>query len=150
MFAFNRKRAGSAGSMAMGQASLGMAIPPLADRSSRRLFAQVWRNYFPDPRTAPPPDPAWLAGIRAPACRETSKAVGTADPGLLRGVGDMDVPVLVEFGGDDIYVTAAEVLRRRFPNARHETLANSGHLPWLQDAERFRALLAGFYSGGSR
>ncbi len=149
VFAFNGKRAGSAGGAAMGLASLGMKVPPIADRSTRRLMARVWRNYYPDPRSAPPADAAWLAGIRAPAYREASKALGTADPGLLRGIGDLDLPVLVEFGGDDIYLTAAEVLRRRFPNAKHETLAESGHLPWLQDTERFRALLAGFYSGGS-
>ncbi len=149
MFAFNSKRAGPAGGAAMGLASLGMKVPPLADASSRRLFAHVWRNYFPDPRSAPPPDAAWLAGIRAPAYREASKALGTADPGSLRGIGDLDLPVLVEFGGDDIYITAAEVLRRRFPNAKHETLEASGHLPWLQDPEGFRALLAGFYPEGS-
>lgn len=126
-----------------------MGVRPLADASARLLMARVWRNYFPDPRAAPAPDRAWLAGLHAKAIRETAKAMSTADAGLLDGVGDVDVPVLVEFGGDDIYETAADVLRRRFPNARHETLTASGHLPWLQDPQGFRALLAGFLIAGS-
>jgi len=123
-----------------------MGLGPLADASARLLMARVWRNYFPDPRAAPAPDPAWLAGLHAETIRETAKAMGAADAGLLDGVGDVDVPVLVEFGGDDIYATAADVLRRRFPNARHETLTGSGHLPWLQDPEACRELLAAFFT----
>jgi pimeloyl-ACP methyl ester carboxylesterase len=78
--------------------------------------------------------------------RKTGRAVREADSHLLDGIGDIPIPVLVEFGGDDIYVTAADVLRRRFPKARHESLPESGHLPWLQDSKHFRELLAGFYA----
>lgn len=142
--AFNRRRAGPAG-LVMGLASAGMGVRPLADASARVLIARVWRNYFPDPRVAPAPDPAWLAGLHADTMRESSKAMGAADPRLLDDAGDAEVPVLVEFGGDDIYETAAEKLHRRFPDARHETLTAAGHLPWLQDPDRFRTLLTEFF-----
>lgn len=65
--------------------------------------------------------------------RETTKALrGEQDQGL-DGLADVrSIPILVLFGGDDIYETAAEVLRSRFPEARHVVLERSGHLPWLR------------------
>ena len=30
--------------------------------SMRHVMTETWHNYFPDPRSAPDPDPAWLAG----------------------------------------------------------------------------------------
>jgi proline iminopeptidase len=150
IFEFNRRRAGWLGFAAMGVDSVGMLVPPIADASARRLIARVWRNYFPDPRIAPSATAASLAGIHAAPMRETGRAVGAADAGLLEGIGRTAIPVVIEFGGDDIYVTAADVLRRRFPNARHESLPHSGHLPWLQDPERFRAMLAEFYARSTR
>jgi pimeloyl-ACP methyl ester carboxylesterase len=81
--------------------------------------------------------------------RQTTRALRDADPVLLDGIGDAQIPVLVEFGGDDIYRTADSVLRRRFPRARHVTLERSGHLPWLQASEDFQGLLEGFYGSES-
>ena len=128
--AFNRRRAGPAG-LVMGLASAGMGGAAAGRCIGSRADRAGVANYFPDPRVAPAPDPAWLAGLHADTMRESSKAMGAADPRLLDDAGDAEVPVLVEFGGDDIYETAAEKLHRRFPDARHETLTAAGHLPWL-------------------
>lgn len=149
VFAFNRRRAGLLRFAAMGLAQFGMALPPTADGAARRLMDRVWRNYFPDPRSAQPADPEWLAGLHAEPMRQTTRALRDADPVLLDGIGDAQIPVLVEFGGDDIYRTADSVLRRRFPRARHVTLERSGHLPWLQASEDFQGLLEGFYGSES-
>ena len=54
-------------------------------------------------------------------------------------------PVLVLFGGQDIYGAEAETLLARFPVARHVRLDASGHLPWLQDKVAFAQVLEDFY-----
>jgi proline iminopeptidase len=135
VFGFNRRRAGALGFAAMGwwwrRRQLVMALPgPLGDAGARRLMRRVWANYFPEPRNAPPADPAWLRGVRSEALRSTPRALRRAPETLLDGVTTaLAIPILVLFAADDIYETAAEVLRSRFPEARHLRLEQSGHLP---------------------
>jgi proline iminopeptidase len=147
---FNRRRSGPLGFAAMGLWQLVMTIPgSLGDAGTRRLMARVWRNYFPDPRTAPPPDEAWLRGLRSMPMRATTKSLRGADSDPLARLRGVSIPMLVLFGSDDIYETAADVLRERFPNARHVIIQDSGHMPWLQAPVRFREVMSEFYAAAT-
>jgi hypothetical protein len=50
-------------------------------------------------------------------------------------------PVTVLYGGRDIYGSGTQVVYSRFPEAQKILLENSGHIPWLQDKERFTEIL---------
>ena len=86
---------------------------------SRNSSRRAWRNFFLDPREAPPPDEGWVRGASARATHKTEKALLGADPGMLPEVWeDPDFPVLVLFGSYDIFGSGEELVRRRFPTAR--------------------------------
>jgi pimeloyl-ACP methyl ester carboxylesterase len=56
-----------------------------------------------------------------------------------------DVPALDLYGQNDIYGPSIGAVPRRLQSAQHEVLDGAGHLPWLQAADRFYALLDQFY-----
>lgn len=58
----------------------------------------------------------------------------------------LSLPVLVMHGADDkvIGVDSADAVARAIAGARLEVLANAGHIPQLEQAERFNALLCEF------
>lgn len=123
-----------------------MPLPsPVGDAAAGRLMGLVWRNNFPR-GTASPPDRNWIRGVRSEAMRRTGTAARSASSDQLDGwAAQGDTAIMVLFGGHDIYETAPETLRVRFPAARHVLLEKSGHFPWIQDPHGFRALLADFY-----
>jgi proline iminopeptidase len=144
---YNRAQAGLLGWSAMGLWSLLSRVPGRAGRSAaRRMMAQVWRNYFPDPKQAPAPDRDWLAGVSAAAIQGTRRALLRAPPASLTpGTANLELPVLVLFGGRDIYGAEVDTLLARFPSARQVRLERSGHLPWLQDRAAFAQVVDDFY-----
>jgi proline iminopeptidase len=143
----NQRQAGLWGFLAMGGWSLLSLLPgPLGDSGIQRTLAQVWRNYFPDPATAPPADPRWLAGISRRAMQQTRQAILQEDPMvLLEGARKAAFPVLVLFGDKDIYGSEAQLVDARYPQAVHIRLDQTVHLPWIQAPESFAALLHSFY-----
>jgi proline iminopeptidase len=143
----NRSQAGWWGFLAMGGWSLlSLLQGPLGDHGLQRTLAQVWRNYFPDPATAPPADPRWLAGISRRAMQQTRQAILREDSMLLlEGANRAAFPVLVLFGEKDIYGSEAQLVDARYPQAEHIRLDQTVHLPWIQAPERFAALLRSFY-----
>ena len=111
------------------------------------MLARVWRNYFPDPAAAPPPDTAWLSGAHSCVAIKTVAAVRLASASRLDGLGSrLDAPVLVVYGDDDIYGPSPEHVRTRFPTAQQAILEHCGHMPWIQGADAFAALLSDFYA----
>jgi pimeloyl-ACP methyl ester carboxylesterase len=96
---------------------------------------------------APPPTPERLAIIRANAATTAlfsgSGNTYSSDPTLLERVKGIHVPTLVLWGESD-HVVSKEYGRAyaaAIPNARFETVAEAGHLPWLeQPAATFRVL----------
>jgi pimeloyl-ACP methyl ester carboxylesterase len=96
---------------------------------------------------APPPTPERLAMIRANATTlavfSGSGDTYSCDPTLLARVRGIHVPTLVLWGESD-HVVSKEYGRAyaaAIPNARFETVAEAGHLPWLeQPAATFRVL----------
>ncbi|HKW21995.1 MAG TPA: alpha/beta hydrolase [Ktedonobacterales bacterium] len=143
----NRRQAGLARFLIMGGRSLLALLPgPVGDRAFQRMFAQIWRNYFPDPRQAPPADPRWLAGISRSAMRLTRQAILHMDPSLLCEIAATPAfPVLVLFGGNDIYGSETRLVAARYPQAANYRLEGTVHLPWLQSPDRFASILRGFY-----
>ena len=144
---YNRRQAGWLRFLAMGGWTLLSLLPgKRGDYGQQRMFAQVWRNYFADPTTAPAPDPLWLEGIRGRAMQQTRQAILHENPKILERASNLStLPVLILFGAQDIYGDGAQVVFSRFPQARHVLLEGSGHLPWLQAPHSFEQALRSFY-----
>jgi proline iminopeptidase len=121
----------------------------IRERGMRHLMTEVWHNYFLDPKMAPDPDPAWLAGCSAQAMIATDRAMSHEDPAVLAGVSSYRGPVMVLYGEYDIFDPQSQaIVRRRFPQAVQITLEGSGHLPWLQNGAGYRERLARFFGRG--
>jgi pimeloyl-ACP methyl ester carboxylesterase len=112
---------------------------------------QLAKVAFHDPSKfgagAPPPTPERLAMIRANAAATAlfsgSGDTYSCDPTLLERVKGIHVPTLVLWGESDHVVTKeyGRAYAAAIPNARFETVAEAGHLPWLeQPAATFRVL----------
>jgi proline iminopeptidase len=119
---------------------------PLRPWALRHVMTETWHNYFPDPRSAPDPDQAWLAGCSAEAMLRTDRAVSREDPSVLSGLPAYTGPAMVIYGEHDIFGTSTDIVRRRLPHAQQIKLPGSGHLHWLQDEPGYRAALHHFYA----
>ncbi|MBV6700669.1 alpha/beta fold hydrolase [Kitasatospora aureofaciens] len=78
-------------------------------------------------------------------------AEGAYDPAATRaGLARLDGEVLVLAGEFDLNspVPAMAELAELFPRAEFAVQAGAGHFPWLDDAERFVAVVGAFLSGG--
>ncbi|MFI6481021.1 alpha/beta fold hydrolase [Nonomuraea sp. NPDC050663] len=66
------------------------------------------------------------------------------DPGILAGV---ERPALVVVGDDDFLMgpTAARELAALFPDGRAEIMPKAGHVPFVDDAEGFQAIVRKFF-----
>lgn len=119
---------------------------PLRPWAVRHVMTETWHDYFLDPRTAPDPDQAWLAGCSAEAMLRTDRAVSREDPDVLSGLSAYAGPAMVLYGEQDIFGTSSDIVRRRLPRALQVTLHGSGHLHWLQGEPGYRDALRHFYS----
>lgn len=149
VMAYNRKRSGPAGFLAMGLWAALMVLPGrVRNVAGRRLLKRVWRNYFPDNASAPDADVAWLDGASSTAAVKTTAAIKAADTNMLDGLGSrLGVPALLVYGEHDIYGASKALLETRFEPAHHvTTLKDCGHLPWSQAPGAFASLLRDFYA----
>jgi proline iminopeptidase len=64
----------------------------------------------------------------------------------------LDVPLLVLVGRHDVFTSWPQAYRiaRRVPGARVEVFEESGHFPWIEEPERFFAVLGGWLEGLGR
>ena len=63
-FRIEHARAGIRGTLRFYAYGSGLVIPgPVRAWSMRHVMTETWHNYFPDPGSAPDPDPAWLAAV---------------------------------------------------------------------------------------
>ncbi|MFD9460121.1 alpha/beta fold hydrolase [Streptomyces sp. NPDC060027] len=64
-------------------------------------------------------------------------------PQMLAGI---QAPTLVVIGDDDFLLgsTGAKELAEQFPDGRHEIMPKAGHVPYVDDAEHFQALVHKF------
>ena len=145
-FRTDRTRAGIWGTLRFLAYGSGLVAPgPISAWSMRHVMTETWHNYFLDPRSAPDPDPRWLAGCSAKAMIRTDRAVSKEQPETLEGVSSYEGPVLVLYGAYDIFGDATEIVRRRLPAAVQVTLEGSGHLHWLQNPSAYASALRHFY-----
>lgn len=145
VMAHNRARGGPTGFLLLGLYQLISMLPrALGDSGARRLMSLVWRNYFDPPSAAPPPDPAWLQGVRSRPMHATRGAALRANREDVAPVA-ANIRVAILFGAHDIYGEAVRRLLVRFPHARQVVLEKCGHIPWLQNPEAFRAELCSFF-----
>jgi pimeloyl-ACP methyl ester carboxylesterase len=109
---------------------------------------QLAKVAFHDPSKfgagAPPPTPERLAVIRANAAALAVFAGQSSyDPTLLDRLKGIHVPTLVLWGESDRVVSKeyGRAFAAAIQGSRFETVAEAGHLPWLeQPAETFRVL----------
>jgi proline iminopeptidase len=145
-FRTNRTRAGIWGTLRFFTYGSGLVAPgPIGAWSMRHVMTETWHNYFLDPRSAPDPDPQWLAGCSAEAMIKTDRAVSKAQPDTLEGASSYEGPALILYGAYDIFGDATEIVRRRLPAAVQVTLEGSGHLHWLQNPSAYASALRHFY-----
>jgi proline iminopeptidase len=142
----NRRRAGPRGFAALGVWAATSCLPgPAGALAARRLFARVWRNYFPQGETPPAADPSWLRGVNRVAARRTAKSIRALPSSSLDGLDSDRLPVLSLYGDSDIYGRSTEHLTTRFPTGQNIVLPGCGHLPWLQAPEDFQQSITQFY-----
>jgi proline iminopeptidase len=145
-FRTDRARAGLWGTLRFLTYGAGIYLPgPLRAPAMRHVMTETWHNYFLDPHSAPDPDPEWLAGCSAEAMLKTDRALTKQKPEVLDGLRDYAGPALVLYGASDIFGTATDIVRARFPKALQVTLADSGHLHWLQNRSAYSQTLQAFH-----
>ena len=67
-------------------------------------------------------------------------------------IGEIQVPTMVIAGSDDIATTPERMTLYRdgIPGARMETIANAGHMPYVEEADAFNKVFAGFLDSQPR
>lgn len=145
-FRTGRQRAGAWGTARFFFYGSLLYVPGLRPWAMRHVMTETWHNYFLDPRSAPDPDQAWLAGCSAEAMLRTDRAISREDPSVLSGLPAYAGPAMVIYGEHDIFGTSTDIVRCRLPHAQQITLRGSGHLHWLQDEPGYRAALRCFYA----
>lgn len=150
-FRTNRRRSGFLGTLRFFSYGSGLIAPgPIASWSMRHVMTETWHNYFLDPRSAPDPDPAWLAGCSPTAMIKTDRAVSRERQDVLKDVSAYQGPVLVLYGAYDIFGDATGIITERFPGAVQVILEGSGHLHWLQNPSGYADALHQFYDQSAR
>ena len=77
----------------------------------------------------------------------TKASAGQLPAGCIEQVlAEVEFPIQLIYGADDIYGELVAGPRKRLPRATFEVWPGVGHLPWLDDPERFRASLLGFFA----
>ena len=91
----------------------GLVIPgSVRAWSMRHVMTETWHNYFPDPRSAPDPDPAWLAGGSAVAMIKTDRAISREHPDALKRRSSYEGPALVLYGASDIFADGTQIVQK--------------------------------------
>jgi len=145
-FRIEHARAGIRGTLRFYAYGSALVIPgPARAWSMRHVMTETWHNYFPDPGSAPDPDPGWLAGASPVAMIKTDRAISREHPDVLTGASSYQGPALVLYGASDIFGDGTEIVRSRFPHATQVTLQDSGHVHWLQNPSGYADALGEFY-----
>lgn len=142
---YNKTQASGLEWMSMGWYSLWGAMG--FDFGYKKIFANVWRYYFREPKSVSNPDSEWLDGIRARAVNETRKSMVQLDNDEFTAkFYKVNVPVLLTYGKYDIYGPSRTSKIEKLTNAKYVEFENAGHLPWIQDKETFKKMILEFYS----
>ena len=125
---------------------LAMLPGPLGQWAIQRMYGLVWLNYQPMARREPA-SAAVLAGVGRKTTFATKASAGQLPAGCIEQVlAEVEFPIQLIYGADDIYGELVAGPRKRLPRATFEVWPSVGHLPWLDDPERFRASLLGFFA----
>ena len=141
---YNKSQASWLELMAMGWYSLWGAMG--IDFGYNKVFANVWRYYFREPKSVPEANREWLNGIRAKAVNETRKSlVKLNDDKLKTKFSKVNKPVLLTYGKFDIYGPSRLSQEAALTFARHVEFDDAGHLAWIQDKDRFETEMLRFF-----
>jgi proline iminopeptidase len=109
-------------------------------------FAILWRQYFADPESAPPP-PAGDVGVEC--SRDTNASIGEHfERGtLVQKLPEARVAVLFVHGElDPLPVSASADTAALIPGAKVETVSGCGHFPWLERPGEVRRAVERHYT----
>ncbi len=118
------------------------------DFGYKKVFANVWRYYFKDPKDAPPANKDWLDGINAASVNSTRKnIIKMSNEKLNEKMKNIKLPIILTYGKYDIYGESKTYSFERLVNAKVFEFENAGHLPWIQDKDAFIKVINNFYNG---
>jgi pimeloyl-ACP methyl ester carboxylesterase len=120
---------------------------PVVRRPRLRRALMQWVVRYPEKLSVPLAQelvlsfgrPGFVAGLRA-----------IFDYAYRERLPEIEIPVLIVWGRDDLLVTVDDALRYAEligPNARVEIFEDTGHVPMLERPTRFNELLRGFLAG---
>ncbi|BAL89229.1 hypothetical protein AMIS_40090 [Actinoplanes missouriensis 431] len=115
-----------------------------------RLVPFSWHRWTPERRRAEyvPGHATTLPWLRA--AFYAGSATAETLPGRLGRLAAVRCPVLVMAGASDglIGTMPARLIHQMYPDSRLEVFAESGHRPWVEQPELFRAVIEDFLGGG--
>jgi pimeloyl-ACP methyl ester carboxylesterase len=134
-------------------------LAPLLLRPSLTKSTKAVRGIFHDPSFATEERIALthaLAQRPVDAILETAHELGTfrgiREPWrtkLLARLGELDLPILVTWGAQDLILPAAhlEAAKRALPRARTHLFPAAGHMPQVEQSEQFAEIVEDFWRG---
>jgi len=106
------------------------------------VMNQLLQNYVARRETAPKKYDMWRASKRA--WRGTSASIRALGENYLAQM-EVDAPILIVQGDQDVIRETNAVLAARYPAAANVWIRNSGHFPWLEQPDVFSKTLLEFY-----
>ena len=138
---FSREHMSAAAFAAVGALSLLGHVPGSLGRwALGQMYRRVWRAYQQDGKVIDA-DPSVLAGVGREATYRTRASIMALPDDTLDRVLPSGIPICFVYGERDIYGAHVDRVRARHPRARFEIWKGTGHLAWLDDERRFRAIL---------
>lgn len=143
---YNQRKAGWWKFAKMGFWSLLMRFPFVSDYATGIVMAQVMRNYYYDPPSAPEPPAAFLNAVSARATILSRNSFISQVNAPISWDANK-IPSCCVFGDEDIY---GQPLVESFCDTFKGTtsiLQQCSHLSWIDQPRRLETLLRSFYSG---
>lgn len=112
------------------------------DKAYRRMFIQVMKNYHSGYGNIVV-DSELLDGVYAEPINKTRKAIIEYEP--LTEFKNLNFPIVVTYGSNDIYGESKNELINRLPTAEIKIIDKCGHIPWKHNLSEFKKILSNFY-----
>jgi proline iminopeptidase len=106
------------------------------------VMKQLLPNYVVRKETAPKAYDVWRASKRA--WRGTNASIKALDDHYLDAM-NLEAPILIIQGDQDVIRETNAVLAQRYPAAANVWIRNAAHFPWLEEPDAFAKTLLEFY-----
>lgn len=113
-----------------------------SNKAYRKLFKQVLINYHKNYTNVKIDNDFWDK-IYASPINKTRKEIIKYK--ALTKFENPNYPILITYGDNDIYGESKNEVVNRFPTAKLKTIINCGHIPWINNPEKFKDILKEYY-----